>query len=149
MTKWRMLNIKIYNTNVHIAVRNEVWIKFRGHAIVKISNSGSFGPNLYRRKYRKPSDPMYRGSNMQQDGNFWLFCAPYICLHTLSWWFPNFIPNASPYDLTLIHVLAHLSKSLSAKIPFIHPLCLQLWLSTIIFVFQLAVNHPDLLDLRS
>ena len=70
MTKWRTLNIKIYNTNVHIAVRNEVWIKFRGHAIVKISNSGSFGPNLYRRKYRKPSDPMYMGSNMQQDGNF-------------------------------------------------------------------------------
>ena len=70
LTKSRMLNIKIYNTNVHIAVRNEVWIKFRGHSIVKISNSGSFGPNLYRRKYRKPSDPMYRGSNMQQDGNF-------------------------------------------------------------------------------
>ena len=47
MTSWRRLNIKIYSTNVHIVVRNEVWIISRRHAIVKISNWGSFGPNLY------------------------------------------------------------------------------------------------------
>ena len=36
MGKSRMLNVRIYNTNVHIAVRNQVWVISRRYAIVEI-----------------------------------------------------------------------------------------------------------------
>ena len=50
-----MLNIKIYNTNVYIAVRNEVWIIPRRHAIVEIYTWRSFWKNfLYLSLYKPP-----------------------------------------------------------------------------------------------